>query len=365
MNLLFSDRSALFAIRIVGLVFVLVMALAGMLRNGFNSDLLLLVLLLGVWFLIVALISAFQNRLNWHENTTSLLTCAMDAYFAMTALNLAATPPHIALLTLAAFCFAVAFATGPALGLTSFLTGLIGFMSAYVVTAHSWRPSIPSVIVVPLLGAFCGLAWRIVVPLLWKAIQLIAADPDAVKRGAAPGAASAEATLDAAPSLAALQEEKARLAADLENVRAEVDMLKILSAKRQKSFEVAEKEKEALKLELETAQKEMDKMFGMDTSTPTQAVAPAAGPAAVPAAAAAVPDTDLQASITEFEKELVANPAAPAAAVPDSDVQVRMAGLEKELAAARVRIEQVESEKKALADELEKTGAELMKAYGA
>lgn len=333
MNFLFSNRSNLFIIRIVSLAFVLFMTVGSMIEHGFRSDLVALALLLGAWFLIGALITGFQRRLKWHENTTCLLTCAMDSYFLMTTLNLAATPAYMAMLALAAFCFAVAFAAGPMLAGTSCLTGLIGFVSAYFFTGDSLRPSLLNAIGIPLLGLICGLAWRIVVPMLWKAIQIIAANPDAVNRGVVPGAAEPEiaATPDAAAAISVLEEEKARLIADMENVRAEVDLLKILSAKRQKSFEAADKEKQQLKLELESARKEMEKISGMDGAVPTQSPAPGDAP-----------DAD-----------------------PDRGQQGRVAELENELAATRARLEQVESEKEALAGELEKTNAELMKAYGA
>jgi exonuclease VII small subunit len=184
-------RLAHFFIQAAGLAVVLVLWTRTFLRSGFSSDLWLVLVILPPWVLSSYLIRKGMSAFRWTESLGRTLGCSVDSYFLVTAIGLASGDSAIVARAFFVFLFVVALLGGPTTILVVVATGTLAYYA--VLLGDTSALGLKEIVVAGLLGGICGMAWKLVVPLLWKAVNLLVAEP----KPAAPAKSAEEAELEA------------------------------------------------------------------------------------------------------------------------------------------------------------------------
>ncbi len=127
----------------------------------------------------------------WTENLGRTLGFSVDSYFLVTAMGLASHDSSILARAFFALLFLMALAGGPAAILTSIFTGVLAYYA--VLLGDTSSLGLKVIMIAGFAGGICGMAWKLVTPLLLKAVNLLLAAPESD----APKQSSEEAELEA------------------------------------------------------------------------------------------------------------------------------------------------------------------------
>lgn len=157
-------------VRLVFLLLIIAGAVNAFTQNSITGNFLFFILVACGWFTTTFLIDLGVRHLLWNDRWYDPLMVCMDVYFFVLAMSLAACTAGLAMLGMAFYTFIVAVISTPVAAFLAGLVGILAFLNGYQLAGQPVFPGLPTAALTVLAAVFCGTAWRLCMPLIWKAL---------------------------------------------------------------------------------------------------------------------------------------------------------------------------------------------------
>lgn len=169
----FTQESAHILLRAAVFLIIAQQALITFLKPESSANLPFFITIASAWLAVSLFIRRGVTHHNWAHNAAQILLSSMDAYFIMACISLSAGASSLAIRVYGLYCFALVFAAGPLNAMAAFAAGVVAYISVYTMQHPGKIAPVWIAAITGLAGVICGMAWRIVAPILWRALKLL------------------------------------------------------------------------------------------------------------------------------------------------------------------------------------------------